>query len=35
MVDLIGVYGYYSLVAMTLNVFEVRRESGSPLPFEE
>ncbi|SDJ49960.1 carboxymuconolactone decarboxylase family protein [Pseudomonas abietaniphila] len=35
MVELIGVYGYYSLVAMTLNTFEVRRDPTSPLPFDE
>ena len=35
MVELIGVYGYYSLVAMTLNVFEVRRDPDTPLPFNE
>jgi len=35
MVELVGVYGYYALVAMTLNVFEVRRDTGTPLPFEE
>ncbi|MFM9384442.1 carboxymuconolactone decarboxylase family protein [Pseudomonas sp. UV AK001] len=35
MVELVGVYGYYSLVAMTLNVFEVTRDSGSPVPFDE
>lgn len=35
MVELIGVYGYYALVAMTLNVFDVRRDSGAPLPFDE
>jgi 4-carboxymuconolactone decarboxylase len=35
MVELVGVYGYYSLVAMTLNVFDVRRDPDSPLPFDE
>ncbi|WP_069384793.1 carboxymuconolactone decarboxylase family protein [Halomonas caseinilytica] len=34
MVELVGVFGYYALVAMTLNVFEVRRGDG-PLPFAE
>ncbi|MFK3602093.1 4-carboxymuconolactone decarboxylase [Pseudomonas sp. AP19] len=34
-VELIGVYGYYALVAMTLNVFEVRRDGDVPLPFPE
>ncbi|MFG6178313.1 carboxymuconolactone decarboxylase family protein [Halomonas sp. THAF12] len=33
-VELVGVFGYYALVAMTLNVFEVRRGS-TPLPFPE
>ncbi|MGO2288024.1 MAG: carboxymuconolactone decarboxylase family protein [Pseudomonas helleri] len=35
MVELIGVFGYYALVAMTLNVFAVRRETDQPLPFSE
>ncbi|HSH47536.1 MAG TPA: carboxymuconolactone decarboxylase family protein [Halomonas sp.] len=34
LVELIGVFGYYALVAMTLNVFDVRRGSA-PLPFAE
>lgn len=34
-VELVGVLGYYALVAMTLNVFSVRRESAAPLPFAE
>lgn len=34
-VELVGVFGYYALVAMTLNVFEVRRETQVPLPFDE
>lgn len=34
-VELIGVYGYYTLVAMTLNTFEVRRDPAAPLPFAE
>ncbi|HAR08092.1 MULTISPECIES: carboxymuconolactone decarboxylase family protein [Halomonas] len=33
-VELVGVLGYYALVAMTLNVFEVRR-GDEPLPFDE
>ena len=33
-VELVGVFGYYALVAMTLNVFEVRRGDGA-LPFPE
>jgi len=35
LVDLIGILGYYSLVAMTLNAFEVRRNTDQPLPFKE
>ena len=34
-VELIGVYGYYAFVAMTLNVFAVRRDGDAPLPFPE
>lgn len=34
-VELVGVFGYYALVAMTLNVFSVRRDTRSPLPFDE
>ncbi|ALM53058.1 carboxymuconolactone decarboxylase family protein [Halomonas huangheensis] len=34
-VELVGVLGYYALVAMTLNVFEVRRDTDAPLPFVE
>ncbi|EPC00550.1 4-carboxymuconolactone decarboxylase [Litchfieldella anticariensis FP35 = DSM 16096] len=34
-VELVGVFGYYALVAMTLNVFEVRRDAQAPLPFAE
>ncbi|WP_136248974.1 carboxymuconolactone decarboxylase family protein [Halomonas borealis] len=33
-VELVGVFGYYALVAMTLNVFAVRR-GDEPLPFPE
>ncbi|MCK2182535.1 carboxymuconolactone decarboxylase family protein [Halomonas getboli] len=33
-VELVGVFGYYALVAMTLNVFAVRRGDGA-LPFPE
>ncbi|MDF3933807.1 carboxymuconolactone decarboxylase family protein [Pseudomonas citronellolis] len=35
MVELVGIYGYYALVAMTLNAFAVRRETEAPLPFAE
>lgn len=34
LVNLVGLLGYYSLVAMTLNVFEVRHGDGA-LPFDE
>ena len=34
-VELVGVFGYYALVAMTLNVFAVRRDTDTPLPFAE
>ncbi|MEO8539113.1 MAG: carboxymuconolactone decarboxylase family protein [bacterium] len=33
-VDLIGVVGYYGLVSMTLNVFEVELPEGEPNPLE-
>lgn len=33
-VELVGIFGYYALVAMTLNVFEVRRGEAA-LPFIE
>lgn len=34
-VELVGVFGYYAFVAMTLNVFAVRRDTDTPLPFAE
>lgn len=34
-VNLVGLLGYYALVAMTLNVFEVTMPGNSPLPFGE
>lgn len=34
-VELVGIFGYYALVAMTLNVFEVRRGAQTALPFAE
>lgn len=34
-VELVGLLGYYALVAMTLNAFMVRRETDQPLPFGE
>ena len=34
-VDLISLLGYYSLVAMTLNAFNVPVPDGEDLPFEE
>lgn len=33
--ELVGVLGYYTLVSMTLNVFEVPVPEGEPLPFQE
>ena len=33
-VDLVGIVGYYSLVSLTLNVFEVGLPEGEPLPLE-
>ena len=35
LVELVGIYGYYALVAMTLNVFAVDRETTEPQPFPE
>lgn len=35
LVELVGIFGYYAFVAMTLNVFEVRRDTDVPLPFNE
>jgi 4-carboxymuconolactone decarboxylase len=35
MVELVGLLGYYSLVAMTLNVFRMPVPEGTPLPFRE
>lgn len=35
MVELVAVFGYYALVAMTLNVFEMLPEGDRPLPFSE
>ncbi len=34
-VELVGVLGYYALVAMTLNAFAMRRDSHEALPFAE
>jgi 4-carboxymuconolactone decarboxylase len=34
-VVLTGIVGYYSLVAMTLNAFEISVPEGEPLPFKE
>lgn len=30
LVDLVGVLGYYALISMTINVFEIDRPDGSP-----
>ncbi|MFB9885902.1 carboxymuconolactone decarboxylase family protein [Balneatrix alpica] len=35
LVELIGIYGYYALVAMTLNSFDMRPTSSTELPFDE
>jgi 4-carboxymuconolactone decarboxylase len=35
MVELSGILGYYTLVAMTLNVFRVPLPAGEALPFTE
>ena len=35
MVELVGVFGYYALAAMTMNVFEMLPEDDQPLPFPE
>ena len=29
-VDLVGLAGYYTLISMTINVFEVRQPEGTP-----
>jgi 4-carboxymuconolactone decarboxylase len=34
-VELIGLLGYYAMVAMTLNVFQMPVQEGTPLPFKE
>jgi 4-carboxymuconolactone decarboxylase len=34
-VNLVGLLGYYALVAMTLNVFDMRAEKQDSLPFAE
>jgi 4-carboxymuconolactone decarboxylase len=34
-VNLVGLLGYYALVAMTLNVFDMRAEGQQSLPFPE
>jgi 4-carboxymuconolactone decarboxylase len=35
MVELVGILGYYVLVAMSLNVFRMGPPEGEPLPFRE
>jgi 4-carboxymuconolactone decarboxylase len=35
MVELVGLLGYYAMVAMTLNVFRMPVPDGTPLPFKE
>jgi 4-carboxymuconolactone decarboxylase len=34
-VNLVGLLGYYSLVAMTLNAFGMRAQGQTELPFAE
>jgi 4-carboxymuconolactone decarboxylase len=34
-VELVGLLGYYAMVAMTLNVFRMPVPEGTPLPFKE
>jgi len=34
-INLVGLLGYYTLVAMTLNTFEMRAEGQTTLPFDE
>jgi len=34
-INLVGLLGYYALVAMTLNVFEMRAEGQDSMPFQE
>ena len=34
-VDLVGVLGYYTLISMTINAFEVPVPPGAPEPFAE
>jgi 4-carboxymuconolactone decarboxylase len=33
-VDLVGILGYYSLICMTINAFQVPAPAGTPEPFE-
>ncbi len=34
-VELVGILGYYAMVAMTLNVFRMPVPEGTPAPFAE
>jgi len=34
-IDLVGIVGYYCLIAMTLNVFEVPLPDGASNPFAQ
>lgn len=34
-VELVGICGYYAMIAMTLNVFRAQLPPGTPLPFKE
>ena len=33
-IDLVGIIGYYSLVSVTLNAFEIPLPEGEKLPFD-
>ena len=35
MVELVGILGYYVLISMTLNVFQMPLPVGAPIPFKE
>jgi 4-carboxymuconolactone decarboxylase len=35
LIDLIGILGYYALISMTINAFEVMLPPGTPLAFSE
>ncbi len=35
MIDLVGIVGYYSLVSVTLNTFELPVPEGEKVPFDD